>query len=165
MAPESLQSIKKFHTPEQLATIIEREKTTGKTVVMGNGAFDIIHVGHIRYLKGAAELGDILVVAINSDISVQKLKGPQRPILSQFDRVSLVASVAEVDYVTVFDDEKVSGLLELLKPHVHAKGTDYRTPEQVPEAKVVSAYGGRTALVGDPKDHSTTDIIGKILSL
>jgi len=164
MTDTALTQIPKYRSPDELKPIVEAEKEKGKTVVFGNGAFDILHVGHVRYLKAAKALGDVLIVAINSDISVQKLKGPTRPILPEFDRISLVASVDVVDYVTTFDDEKVSGLLTLLKPNVHAKGTDYRKPEEVPEANVVADYGGETAIVGDPKDHSTTDIIGTILA-
>ncbi len=162
---DDLTTIAKYRTVEQLVEIVQEAKAQGKTVVLGNGAFDLLHVGHVRYLQGAKALGDLLIVAVNSDVSVRSIKGSTRPILQEYDRICLVAAIAAVDYVTSFDDTKVSRLLRTLKPDIHAKGTDYRTPEQVPEAAVVAEYGGRTALVGDPKDHSTTDIIGKIRSL
>lgn len=160
-----LTAVPKYKTVEQLQEIVRKAQSEGKIVVLGNGAFDLLHVGHVRYLQGARQLGDLLIVAVNSDVSVRTNKGASRPILEQFDRISLVAAIEAVDYVTCFDDAKVSAVLQALKPNIHAKGTDYRTPQQVPEAAVVAEYGGTTALVGDPKDHSTTDIIGKIRSL
>ena len=160
-----LKQIPKYKTFDELSTVVQEAKARGKVIVLANGGFDILHVGHVRYLQAARQLGDILIVAINSDISVKKIKGADRPVLCEIDRVTVVAAVEAVDYITTFDDEKVSQLLRLLKPDFHAKGTDYRSPSEVPEADVVAEYGGQTAIVGDPKDHSTTDIIAKIRSL
>jgi D-glycero-beta-D-manno-heptose 1-phosphate adenylyltransferase len=133
-----------------------------RKVVLANGCFDILHVGHVRYLQGAKALGDILVVAINSDESMRRIKDPGRPILSEEERVALVSSLRCVDHVVVFDEPDVSRVLDLLRPAVHAKGTDY-TEETVPERNKVIAYGGAVRITGDPKDHSTRDIIGRIL--
>jgi rfaE bifunctional protein nucleotidyltransferase chain/domain len=134
----------------------------GKSVVLANGCFDILHVGHLRYLQGASELGDVLVVAINSDKSVRAIKEKGRPILDEAERVSLVSALDCVDYVVVFDELDVSHVLDVLKPAVHAKGTDY-TEQTVPERNKVLAYGGSVRITGDPKDHSTRDIIERIL--
>ncbi len=147
--------------PAQLKEAVAKEKTAGKVVVFANGAFDLLHVGHLRYLQGAALEGDVLVVALNSDHSVRSLKGEGRPVLHLEDRMELIASVEGVDYVTSFDELKVSKLLLELQPHIHAKGTDY-TKENVPEADDVRRYGGKVAITGDPKDHNTTDIIAVI---
>ena len=144
-----------------LAAAIERERAAGRTVAFANGCFDILHVGHIRYLAGAAEEGDVLVVAINSDDSVRELKGAGRPVMPEGERAEMIASLRMVDYVTVFGDRSPSRLLERLRPDVQCKGTDY-TPDSVPEAAVVNAYGGRVVIVGDPKDHSTTEYIRKL---
>jgi D-glycero-beta-D-manno-heptose 1-phosphate adenylyltransferase len=133
----------------------------GKKVVLANGCFDILHVGHVRYLEGARALGDALVVAINSDRSVREIKGPGRPILTQDERVTLVSALRSVDYVVVFDEPDVTRVLKVLQPAVHAKGTDY-TEETVPERAQVLAYGGVVRITGDPKDHSTRDVIQKI---
>jgi|SRR5579883_941785 len=134
----------------------------GKKVVLANGCFDILHVGHLRYLEGARALGDALVVAINSDASMKKIKDPGRPILSQDERVALVSALRCVDYVTVFDEPDVSHILEVLRPAIHAKGTDY-TEQTVPERAKVLSYGGAVRIAGDAKDHSTRDIIDTIL--
>jgi len=134
----------------------------GKKVVLTNGCFDILHVGHLRYLEGARALGEVLVVAINSDKSIRLIKDPGRPILSQDERVALVTALRCVDYVVVFDEPDVSRVLEILRPEVHAKGTDY-TEQTVPERDKVTSYGGSVRITGDPKDHSTRDIIAKIL--
>lgn len=144
-----------------LEAIVERLKRQGKTVVLANGCFDILHVGHTRYLRAAKELGDCLVVAINSDASVRAIKEPGRPILSEDARAEIVAGLEAVDYVTVFSAEDVSEVLLRLQPDIHAKGTDY-TEETVPEREVVRSYGGRTAICGDPKDHSTKGIIERL---
>ena len=136
--------------------------THGHRVVLANGCFDILHVGHVRYLEGAAELGDTLVVAVNSDRSVPQLKGEGRPILNEDDRVSLVSALQCVDYVVVFDAPDVSGVIEVLQPSVHAKGTDY-TENNVPEGDQVRGYGGEVRIAGDSKEHSTKDILGTIL--
>ena len=145
----------------ELVEIVRRDRTQKLTIAFANGAFDLLHVGHIRYLEGAKREADRLVVAINSDRSVRELKGPNRPILSEADRAELVASLRAVDYVVVFDEPTVAPLLELLKPDVHCKGTDY-TVDTVPERETVRAYGGRIAIVGDPKDHSTTDLLSRL---
>lgn len=134
----------------------------GRNVVLANGCFDILHVGHVRYLEGARKLGDTLVVAINSDRSVRALKGEGRPILNETERVALVSALRCVDHVVVFDETDVTRVLNVLRPSVHAKGTDY-TEETVPERNQVLAYGGQVRITGDPKDHSTRDVIRKIL--
>ena len=134
----------------------------GKRVVLANGCFDVLHVGHVRYLEGARKFGDVLVVAINGDKSVQDLKGPGRPILSEDERVALVSALQCVDHVVVFNEPDVSRVIDTLKPAVHAKGSDY-TEETVPERKKVLAYGGEVRIAGDPKDHSTRDVIQKII--
>jgi len=144
--------------------LVERvgaDRARGLTIAFANGGFDLLHVGHIRYLEGAKREADRLVVAINSDASIRGLKGPSRPILSQADRAELVAALRAVDYVVIFDEPTVAPLLELLKPDVHCKGTDY-TIDTVPERETVRGYGGRIAIVGDPKDHSTTDLLSRL---
>jgi rfaE bifunctional protein nucleotidyltransferase chain/domain len=134
----------------------------GRKVVLANGCFDILHVGHLRYLEGARALGDALVVAINSDASVRLIKDPGRPILSQDERVALVSALRCVDHVIVFDEPDVSRVLDVLRPAVHAKGTDY-TEQTVPERAKVLQYGGAVRIAGDEKNHSTRDIIKTIL--
>ena len=134
----------------------------GRKVVLANGCFDILHVGHLRYLKGARQLGDVLVVAINSDRSVRAIKDEGRPILDEGERVALVSALDCVDHVVLFDEPDVSGVLKTLKPAIHAKGTDY-TEQSVPERDIVLAYGGAVRITGDPKDHSTREIIERIL--
>ncbi len=134
----------------------------GKKVVLANGCFDILHVGHLRYLREARELGDVLVAAVNSDISMRAIKDEGRPILDQDERVALVSALACVDYVVVFDEPDVGRVLDVLRPAVHAKGTDY-TEQTVPERDRVLAYGGAVRIAGDPKNHSTKDIIARIL--
>ncbi len=133
----------------------------GKRVVMANGCFDMLHVGHVRYLQAAKKLGDVLVVAINSDWSVRKLKGPGRPILDEKERTLLIESLACVDYVVIFNELNVIKVLQTLKPAIHAKGTDY-TEASVPEGTIVRAYGGSVKIVGDPKNHATRDMIRQI---
>lgn len=146
---------------EKLVTRIKAERKNGSRVVLANGCFDVLHVGHVRYLAGARELGDVLVVGVNSDEEVARLKGPGRPILPASERAELVAALEYVTYVTVFDEPTVTELLLALKPDVHAKGTDY-TEDSVPERDVVRSYGGRVAIVGDPKDHSTSAILARL---
>jgi rfaE bifunctional protein nucleotidyltransferase chain/domain len=146
---------------DELSTGIEEARSRGARIVLANGCFDVLHVGHVRYLAGARELGDVLVVGINSDEQVARLKGPGRPVMSAAERAELVASLESVTYVTIFDEPTVEQLLLALKPDVHAKGTDY-TEETVPERAVVRSYGGRVAIVGDPKDHSTSAILTRI---
>ena len=133
-------------------------------VVMANGCFDMVHVGHVRYLQASKALGDILVVAINSDQSVRHLKGPGRPILNEKERALLISSLACVDYVVIFNEFNVIKVLQTLKPSVHAKGTDY-TEALVPEGAIVRAYGGSVKIVGDPKNHATRDMIRQIAQL
>jgi len=146
---------------EELVRRIGEERAGGRTVAFANGCFDLLHVGHIRYLESAAEEADILVVAINDDDSVRTLKGEGRPILPASDRAELVAALRCVDYVVIFTEPNVGPLLTALRPDVHCKGTDYTT-ESVPERDIVAGYGGRTAIVGDPKDHSTRDLLSRI---
>jgi D-glycero-beta-D-manno-heptose 1-phosphate adenylyltransferase len=146
---------------ETLKGIVETARRRGKKIVFGNGCFDILHVGHVRYLRGARSLGDILVVAVNDDASVTSLGKRGRTVTPSSERAEIVAAIEGVDYVILFNDPTVENLLTILKPDIHAKGTDY-TPETVPEREIVHAYGGRVAIVGDPKDHSTTDIIKAI---
>ncbi len=146
---------------EALVRRVAEERAAGRTVAFANGCFDLLHVGHIRYLESAAEEADILVVAINDDDSVRTLKGEGRPILPASDRAELVAALRCVDYVVIFTEPNVGPLLTALRPDVHCKGTDY-TIESVPERDIVAGYGGRTAIVGDPKDHSTRDLLSRI---
>jgi rfaE bifunctional protein nucleotidyltransferase chain/domain len=146
---------------DELVAAIRRDREAGFTVALANGCFDLLHVGHVRYLQGAAAEADRLVVAVNDDRSVAALKGPGRPILPAADRAELVAALRGVDYVVTFGDRTVAGLLRLIRPDVHCKGTDY-TVDSVPERGVVMEYGGRTAIVGDPKSHATRDLLRTI---
>lgn len=146
---------------QQLVEEIGRERAAGRTIAFANGCFDLLHVGHVRYLEASAAEADVLVVALNDDGAVRQLKGENRPILSAAHRAALVAALRCVDYVVIFPELTVGPLLEALKPDVHCKGTDY-TVESVPERAVVEAYGGRTAIVGDPKNHSTRDLLSRI---
>jgi D-glycero-beta-D-manno-heptose 1-phosphate adenylyltransferase len=148
-------------TSEILSERVARDRSQGLTHAFANGCFDLLHVGHVRYLQAAAREADRLIVAINNDRSVSDLKGPHRPILTAADRAELVAALRGVDYVVIFAEPTVTPLLELLKPDVHCKGTDYTT-DTVPERATVRAYGGRIAIVGDPKDHSTRDLLSRI---
>jgi D-glycero-beta-D-manno-heptose 1-phosphate adenylyltransferase len=155
---------KKLLSLESLKPIVAALKASGKTVVLANGCFDLLHVGHIRYLQGARELGDALIVGLNSDESVRRLKGPQRPLMAEYERAEILAALTCVDYIVIFQESTVESLLKALKPDVQCKGTDY-TEETVPEREVVRSYGGRVAIAGDPKDHSTRDLIQTILKL
>ncbi len=155
---------KVIKTVAELKEIIEKEKRAGKNVVFGNGCFDLLHVGHVRYLKGAKELGDILIVAVNDDSSVTGLGKRKQVVTPAGERAEIVAAIDCVDYVIVFSEPTVENLLRTLQPHIHAKGTDY-TEENVPERAIVQSYGGRVAIVGDPKDHSTRDLIKTIKGL
>jgi len=146
---------------EELVARITEERKNGIRVVLANGCFDVLHVGHVRYLDGARELGDVLVVGVNSDPQVARLKGSGRPIMPAIERAELVDALNSVSYVTVFDEPTVEELLLALKPDVHAKGTDY-TVDSVPERDVVRSYGGQVAIVGDPKDHSTSAILAEL---
>ncbi|HXI30027.1 MAG TPA: adenylyltransferase/cytidyltransferase family protein [Vicinamibacterales bacterium] len=151
----------KILSEEELVDAVARDRADGKTIAFANGCFDLLHVGHLRYLQAAAEEGDRLVVAVNDDRSVAALKGEGRPILPAADRAELVAALRPVDYVVVFGDATVERLLLLVKPDVHCKGTDY-TVDTVPERAVVASYGGRTAIVGDTKRHATRDLLKRI---
>ena len=146
---------------DALVERISAERAAGRTVAFANGCFDLLHVGHVRYLESAAREADVLVVAINDDASVRTLKGEGRPVLSAGDRAELVAALRCVDYVVIFPEATVGPLLTALRPDVHCKGTDY-TVDSVPERDIVVGYGGRTAIVGDPKDHSTRDLLSRI---
>jgi rfaE bifunctional protein nucleotidyltransferase chain/domain len=137
------------------------ERRRGARIVLANGCFDLLHVGHIRYLEAARRLGDILVVGINSDEQVKGLKGENRPLMPENERAEIVAALRFVDLVTIFGEPTVAELIRAIRPDVHAKGTDY-TEETVPEREIVREYGGRTAIVGDPKDHSTTALIALV---
>jgi rfaE bifunctional protein nucleotidyltransferase chain/domain len=146
---------------EELVTRINAERKNGARVVLANGCFDVLHVGHVRYLAGARELGEVLVVGVNSDEQVARLKGPGRPVLAANERAELIDALESVTYVTVFNEPTVTELLLAVRPDVHAKGTDY-TEDSVPERDVVRSYGGRVAIVGDPKDHSTSAILAQL---
>jgi rfaE bifunctional protein nucleotidyltransferase chain/domain len=148
-------------TRQELIETIARARQQGARVVLANGCFDVLHVGHVRYLAGARELGEVLVVGVNSDRQVALQKGAGRPILPEQERAELLAALESVSFVTVFDEPTVEELLLALKPDVHAKGTDY-TVDTVPEREVVRSYGGRVAIVGDPKDHSTSEILSRM---
>jgi D-glycero-beta-D-manno-heptose 1-phosphate adenylyltransferase len=156
-----IRSIDRILHQADLIARVQAARKNGARIVLANGCFDVLHVGHIRYLQGARALGDLLVVGINSDRQVSVLKGPGRPILSETDRAEMVASIAAVDFVTVFDEPTVEDLLLAVRPDIHAKGTDY-TEETVPERDVVRSYGGRVAIVGDPKNHSTSEILDRM---
>ena len=148
----------------ELKRIIDEEKEQGRRVVFGNGCFDLLHVGHVRYLQGAKALGDVLIVAVNDDSSVTGLGKRKQVVTPAGERAEIIAAIEGVDYVILFSEPNVENLLRTLQPHIHAKGTDY-TEESVPEGEIVRAYGGRVAIVGDPKDHSTRDLIKTIKEL
>jgi len=148
--------------PEAAARWADTQRRLGKTIVLANGCFDLLHVGHVRYLAAARALGDALVVGINSDASVRRLKGAGRPLMSAAERAELLGALAAVDAVVIFEEDTVERLVGLIRPDVQAKGTDY-TEATVPERAAVVAVGGRVAIAGDPKDHSTKDLIRVIL--
>ena len=154
-------SEEKILSLEVLRERLGEHRRRGRRIVLANGCFDLLHVGHVRYLEGARREGDVLVVAVNDDEGVRRLKGPGRPLLEARDRARLVAALEAVNYVVIFAEPTVTALIEALRPDVHAKGTDY-TPESVPEREAVRAAGGRVAIVGDPKDHSTRDLLAAI---
>jgi rfaE bifunctional protein nucleotidyltransferase chain/domain len=149
-------------TEDELLALARELRAAGRTLALANGHFDLLHVGHLRYLQAAAREADVLVVAINDDASVARLKGLGRPLVPAAERAELLAALEPVAYVTVFAGDSPAPLLERLRPEVHCKGTDYGSPERVPEHAVVRAYGGETRLVGDPKDHATSDLIERI---
>ena len=148
-------------TKEELVKQVESARAAGARIVLANGCFDVLHVGHVRYLAGARELGDVLVVGINSDEQVAIQKGDGRPVLPATERAEIVAALESVSFVTIFNEPTVEELLLALKPDIHAKGTDYTT-DTVPERHVVRSYGGQVAIVGDAKDHSTSAIIARL---
>jgi len=150
--------LKKLYSLDQLSDIIKNLKRTGKTIVLANGCFDLIHVGHIRYLKEAKELGDILVLALNSDSSVRRLKGKGRPFINENERAVILSAFSFVDYLTIFAEDNVEKILLSLKPDIHAKGSDY-TVETVPERETVLSYGGKIAITGGAKVRSTSEIM------
>ena len=145
----------------QLVDALERERASGKRVAFANGCFDVLHVGHIRYLQDAARVADVLVVGVNGDESVRVLKGEGRPVMPENERAEIISAIRGVSYVTIFRESSPSRLLQTLKPDFQCKGTDY-TADSVPEAEIVKAYGGRVVIVGDPKDHSTTELLARM---
>lgn len=150
---------------EELLARLDPRRRGGRRVVFANGHFDLLHVGHLRYLADARRQGDVLVVGVNDDASVRRLKGPGRPLVPATERAELVAGLAPVDYAVVFEGDSPAPLIERLRPEVHCKGTDYGSPEAVPEREAVASYGGETRLVGDPKDHATRDLIARVKAL
>lgn len=157
IVPES-----KLITLAEARVLAQGMRAAGKRVVVANGAFDMLHVGHVRYLAAARAQGDVLFVALNSDLSVHTSKGPLRPIVPEDERAEIVSHLDCVDWIVMFDELTVAEVLRALKPHVHAKGTDY-TVETVPEREVVAEWGGETVICGDAKEHATTDLVGEIL--
>ena len=162
MNPSPYNDSKNFFAPvlerNRLIARVSIERRKGARIVLANGCFDLFHVGHIRYLAGARALGDVLIVGINADDQVRRLKGANRPYMPEAERAEIVSSLKFVDYVTIFAEPTVEALIRAIQPDFHAKGTDY-TPETVPEREIVREYGGKTVIVGDPKDHSSTDLI------
>lgn len=156
-----MNTLGKIQSLAEIAEQRERWRAEGRTVALANGVFDLLHVGHVRYLEGAKALADVLVVAVNSDASTRAYKGPGRPHIPESERAELLAALACTDRVLVFNEPNVRSIIRALKPDVHVKGTDY-TPDSIPEADEVRAYGGRTAVSGDPKNHSTTEIARKL---
>ncbi len=152
-------------TIEALVPELERLRILKRQIVFANGHFDLLHVGHLRYLRDAKAQGDILVVAINDDESVASLKGPGRPLIPANERAELLAALEPVDFVVIFEGDSPASTMERLRPDIHCKGTDYGKPESVPEYEVVKAFGGQTRLVGDPKDHATSDLITRVRAL
>jgi rfaE bifunctional protein nucleotidyltransferase chain/domain len=144
-----------------LADALAKERSAGKTIAFANGCCDVLHVGHLRYLQDAARQADVLVVGINGDESVRELKGSGRPVMSETERAELISAIRDVSYVTIFHDRSPGRLIGDLKPDVHCKGTDY-TPDSVPEGEIVRAYGGRVAIVGDAKEHSTSEMLRRM---
>lgn len=146
---------------DALIDAVRRERESGARIILANGCFDLLHAGHVRYLAGAKELGGQLIVGINSDQETRVLKGDGRPFQRESERAEIVASLRCVDYVTIFEEPTVEDLIRAIRPDIHAKGTDYTT-ETVPEREIVAEVGGRVAIVGDPKDHSSTDLINTV---
>ena len=159
--PDSFSATARILERCDLAAVVKTAKREGSRIVLANGCFDVLHVGHIRYLEAAKALGDLLIVGVNSDEQTRRLKGDGRPLVSQDQRAQIISALEAVDFVTIFDEPTVEQLLLALKPDVHAKGTDY-TEDTVPERNVVRSFGGRVAIVGDPKNHSSSEIIDKV---
>ena len=160
--PVNIEARSKRISLAEAKVLAEGMRSAGRRVVVANGGFDMLHVGHVRYLAAARAAGDVLFVALNSDLSVRTSKGPQRPIVPEDERAEILAHLDCVDFIVLFDEPTVSEVLRALKPRVHAKGTDY-TVETVPERDVVAEWGGETLICGDPKDHATTDLVAEIL--
>ena len=159
--PDSFGVTTRILERRDLLAVVKAAKRRGGRIVLANGCFDVLHVGHIRYLEAAKTLGDLLIVGVNSDEQTRRLKGDGRPLVSQDQRAQIISALEAVDFVTIFDEPTVEQLLLALKPDVHAKGTDY-TEDTVPERNVVRSFGGRVAIVGDPKNHSSSEIIDKV---
>jgi rfaE bifunctional protein nucleotidyltransferase chain/domain len=154
-------TIAKIHTRESLRSQVSRWREQGETIILANGGFDLLHVGHVRYLRGAKALGGKLVVAVNSDGSLRRLKGERRPLMPAEERAEILAALEDVDAIVIFDEPDVRALIREIRPDVHAKGTDY-TRDSVPERDEVLACGGRVEIVGDPKDHSTSSLLSQM---
>jgi rfaE bifunctional protein nucleotidyltransferase chain/domain len=150
-------------TIEDAASLAARLRAEGKRVVLANGCFDLLHVGHVRYLREARRLGDVLVVGINADDAVRRLKGPGRPLIPAAERAEILSALRDVDHVVVFDEDTADRLVAAVRPDVHCKGTDY-TEDAVPERATVLAYGGRVAITGDPKAHASRDLVARVLA-
>lgn len=148
-------------TRNEIGGYVRRERAAGRTIAFANGCFDLVHVGHVRFLQGAAATADVLVLGLNSDTSVCALKGAGRPYMPEGERAEILAALRCIDYVVIFDERSPAALIEEIRPDIHCKGTDY-TEESVPEAAVVAQVGGRVVIVGDPKDHSTTELISRV---
>ena len=153
--------LKKILNRDELSARVNAWRASGYRIILANGCFDLLHVGHVRYLHAAKQLGGKLIVALNSDGSARGLKGPGRPVLPQAERAEILAALADVDAIVIFDEPNVRSLIERIRPDVHAKGTDY-TEQSVPEREILLACGGKVAIVGDPKDHSATDLLRAI---
>jgi D-glycero-beta-D-manno-heptose 1-phosphate adenylyltransferase len=154
-------TIAKIHTRESLSALVKSWREQAETIILANGGFDLLHVGHVRYLRGAKALGGKLVVALNSDSSLRTLKGPGRPLMAAHERAEILAALEDVDAIVIFDERDVRALIREIHPDVHAKGTDY-TRDSVPERDEVLACGGRVEIVGDPKDHSTSSFLEQL---
>ena len=159
--PDSFGVTTRILERRDLLAVVEAAKRKGSRIVLANGCFDVLHVGHIRYLEAAKALGDLLIVGVNSDEQTRRLKGDGRPLVPQDQRAQIVSALEAVNFVTIFEEPTVKELLLAIKPDVHAKGTDY-TEDVVPERDVVRSFGGRVAIVGDPKNHSSSEIIDKV---
>ncbi|PYS36747.1 MAG: D-glycero-beta-D-manno-heptose 1-phosphate adenylyltransferase [Acidobacteria bacterium] len=159
--PDSFGATGRILERDDLAAVVNAAKRKGSRIVLANGCFDVLHVGHIRYLEAAKALGDLLIVGVNSDEQTRRLKGEGRPLAPQDQRAQIVSALAAVDFVTIFHEPTVEQLLLALRPDIHAKGTDY-TEDTVPERDVVRSFGGQLAIVGDPKNHSSSEIIDKV---